>query len=142
MPLSENEQRILDELEKQLRADDPTLATTFSEPARPALNTRRLIVGGIAIVVGLGLLIFAVSLPAIWLGVLAFLLMVAGAVFAISNDSRPEPATDDPRRQHPSWAGSKNGKNKKGAKQGGAAGSQGFMKKMEERWERRSNGDR
>ena len=82
MPLSEHEQKMLDEMERQLFADDPRLAKAFAPKAPPRRNGRRIIIGLGAVVVGLGVLVLAVSLPAVWLGVIAFIGMLAGAVYA------------------------------------------------------------
>ena len=88
MPLSEHEQKMLDEMERQLFADDPRLARAFAPKAPPRRNGRRILIGLGAVVVGLALLVLAVALPAIWLGVIAFVGMVAGAVYAIT-ERRP-----------------------------------------------------
>lgn len=144
MALSENEQKMLDELEKQLFADDPKLARTFSSSSassggseaaqKTTLNPRRIVLGCVGVLAGLALLVFAVSLPAVWLGVLAFLLMLGSAVFAITGDrARPAIATvtDADRRK---------GRDAHPAGKGGSP--QGLMKKFEDRWDKRQSGDR
>jgi Flp pilus assembly protein TadB len=128
MPLSEHEQKMLDEMERQLFADDPRLARTFRSGGQDRRDRRRIVLGLAGVVVGLGVLVLAVSLPAIWLGVLAFLLMLAGAVFAVTSP-RTRPGgkssegggTDDPQQP--------------------AAGGNDFMRRLEERWEKRSGDD-
>lgn len=142
MTLSDDEQQMLNELEKQLFADDPKLARAFSashaEDHRPQggsgrgqLNSRRILLGGLGVVLGLGLLIFAVSLPAIWLGVIAFLLMLGAAIYAITGERTPSvPASLTPPE-------SATGRDAHPAGKGG-----GLMKRFEERWDRRSNGER
>jgi len=45
MPLSEHEQRLLDQMERQLYADDPKLASTLRGSASAAHNRRKLIAG-------------------------------------------------------------------------------------------------
>ncbi|MDU4693718.1 MAG: DUF3040 domain-containing protein [Dermabacter sp.] len=132
MPLSEKEQRILDELEKQLSSDDPTLAHQFggAEKSSP-FSPRRIALGGGIIVGGLALLIFAVSLPAVWLGVLAFIVMVVGAFVCLSAEKPKTIPLDDPRRMHPSFTQGVAGKNSKGSQQSS------FMKKLEDRWDER-----
>ena len=133
MPLSEKEQRILDELEKQLSSDDPTLAHQFGEPENASsFNTRRIALGGGVIIAGLALLIFAVSLPAVWLGVLAFIVMVGGAFVCLSSQPPKEIPLDDPRRMHPSFTPGASGRGAKGSKE-----KSSFMKKLEQRWDER-----
>ncbi len=127
MPLSDHEQQMLDEMERQLFAEDPRLARTFDHAVRPRRDRRRILLGIIGIVVGLGLLVLSVSLPAIWLGVVAFLVMVAGGVWAATapmtrTASGPEAGATGP-----------------GAPT--APGASPFMRRMEERWERRGDSD-
>ena len=45
MPLSEHEQKMLDEMERQLFADDPRLAKAFAPKTPPRRNGRRIIIG-------------------------------------------------------------------------------------------------
>lgn len=127
MPLSDHEQQMLEEMERQLFADDPRLARTFDHAVRPRRDRRRILLGVVGIVVGLGLLVLAVSLPAIWLGVLAFLVMVAGGVWAAT-----APMT---RRSSSQEAG------QTGPGASAAPGTSAFMRRMEERWERRGDSD-
>lgn len=84
MPLSEHEQKMLDEMERQLFADDPHLARAFAPTKNSRRSGRRVIIGLGGVLVGLGVLVLAVSLPAVWLGVIAFLGMLAGAVYAVT----------------------------------------------------------
>ena len=134
MPLSEHEQKMLDEMERQLFADDPRLAKAFAPKAPPRRNGRRIIIGLGAVVVGLGVLVLAVSLPAVWLGVIAFIGMLAGAVYAITApgaSSEDKGSTDDGGR----------GGGGGGTKPSTSGGDSAFMRKMEERWEKRAGDD-
>jgi hypothetical protein len=130
MPLSEHEQEMLDEMERQLFADDPKLARAFSESEKPRHDGRRVVLGLLGVVLGLVVLVLAVALPAIWLGVLAFLLMLAGAVFAITG----------PRGGQGKGQGDKPGADPAGGDPNGSS-SGDFMRKLEERWERRGGDD-
>ncbi|WP_228019506.1 DUF3040 domain-containing protein [Brachybacterium epidermidis] len=85
MPLSEHEQKMLDEMERQLFADDPRLARAFSPSRSPRRNGRRIAIGLGGVVLGLLVLVLAVALPAVWLGVIAFIGMLAGAVYAVTS---------------------------------------------------------
>ena len=53
MPLSEHEQKMLDEMERQLFADDPRLARAFSPSRSPRRNGRRIAIGLGGVVLGL-----------------------------------------------------------------------------------------
>ncbi|QNN83170.1 DUF3040 domain-containing protein [Brachybacterium sp. Z12] len=131
MPLSEHEQKMLDEMERQLFADDPRLARAFAPKAPPRRNGngRRILIGLGAVVVGLGVLVLAVSLPAVWLGVIAFIGMLAGAVYAVTAPSGPADGEDSP------------GGGGGGSGPASSGGDGNFMRKMEERWEKRAGDD-
>lgn len=132
MPLSEREQRLLDEMERQLLAEDPRFAaTTDLDMEQPvARRSKRRIGLGVAVAVaGLALLIFAVSIQMIWLGVIAFLIMFGGAAWALF-----APGTSGPT-SGPGGGG--------GGQPSSGSGSDGggFMSRVEERWERRQTPD-
>jgi Protein of unknown function (DUF3040) len=131
MPLSEHEQKMLDEMERQLFADDPRLARAFAPKKSSRRSGRRIAIGLGGVVVGLGILVLAVSLPAVWLGVIAFLGMLAGAVYAVT---APGPATQDGSSGPDGGEGP--GPSTPRDDDGGT-----FMRKMEERWEKRSGDD-
>ena len=83
MALSEREQRLLDELEKGLYETDANFA---SKIAGSTARTPAKMVGGIALfLIGVSLLVFSAIIQTAAFGVLAFLLMVSGLVFASSN---------------------------------------------------------
>ncbi|HEU0128523.1 MAG TPA: DUF3040 domain-containing protein [Jatrophihabitans sp.] len=88
MPLSEHEQRLLDQIERALYAEDPKFASNV-RGARMRNRYHRRRIQGIAIfVLGLLLLVAGVMVPVRPVGipvisVLGFLVMFAGAVVAI-----------------------------------------------------------
>ena len=122
MPLSEYEQRMLQQMEQQLRSDDPRLASTLAD--KPRTNVRRLSLGVLLFLLGLGGLVGGVATSYVVLGVLGFLAMLGGVMLAISG---PRGAT---------------GPRGRGAKRSGgpgtAASSGGFMQRQEDRWNRRN----
>jgi hypothetical protein len=84
VPLSDSEQRILEEIEKNLYADDPAFARGVKRKAPRFAEFRRLRLGILTLVAGVGLLLwFLLSPNLIIVGVLAFGAMVAGIVFAM-----------------------------------------------------------
>ncbi len=88
MPLSEHEQRLLDQIERALYAEDPKFASNVRGARMRSLSHRRRIQGIVLFVVGLLLLVAGVVLPFRPIGipvisVLGFLVMFAGAVVAI-----------------------------------------------------------
>ncbi len=91
MPLSEHEQRLLDQIERALYAEDPKFASTV-RGGRLRKPTRRRRVQGIALfVVGLVLLVLGIAVQWTWLGgipvvsVVGFLAMLGGAVLAVTS---------------------------------------------------------
>jgi hypothetical protein len=78
-PLSDREQQILAEMEKNLYEEDPTLAGRVpDDPTGP--NPRGIKLGAAIFVVGLVALIFFFQTTLLLVGVLAFAAMVAGIV--------------------------------------------------------------
>ncbi len=125
MPLSEHEQRLLEQMERQLYADDPKLASTLRGSGRSLRSRHRLLLGVLVVVGGLALLVAGVASQLWLLGVAGFLVMLAGGWWA-SSGWQSGPSASAPTQQQP------------------AKGSQrsGFMSRIEERWERRRDGDR
>ena len=87
MPLSEHEQRLLDQIERALYAEDPKFASNVRGARMRSLSHRRRIQGIALFVLGLALLVAGIWLP--YMGqvpvfsVLGFLVMFAGAIVAI-----------------------------------------------------------
>src|SRR3954451_6746089 len=89
MPLSEHEQRLLDQIERELYAEDPKFASTV-RGARLRRPVRRRRLQGIALfVVGVALLVVGVMVRALWVAeiplasVLGFLVMFFGVAVAV-----------------------------------------------------------
>lgn len=79
MPLSEREQKILDEIESHLHQEDPRLARGGG---RRALPTK---LGGVLFLAGFAALVAFFVVQNVLLGVLAFAAMVAGIVLIASS---------------------------------------------------------
>ncbi|MGH3872301.1 MAG: DUF3040 domain-containing protein [Pseudonocardiaceae bacterium] len=102
MPLSEHEQRLLDQIERALYAEDPKFASNVRGARMRNRYHRRRIQGIALFVLGLLLLVAGVMLPVRPVGipvisVLGFLVMFGGAVVAIfsrraGGDGRGGPA--------------------------------------------------
>ena len=126
MALSEEEQRLLDQMEAALAAEDPKLVNALRGTGTRRVHRRRAAIAGIGFFLGLALLISGMSTT--WfLSVLGFVVMVAAAVTAIYSwphvGSGPDPGRNADRPKAPQTSGPDD--------------SQGFMDKMEERWRRR-----
>ncbi len=80
VPLSDHEQRILDEIEKNLYQEDPRFARQVKERDPARQERKRARIGGACFVAGfVGLMVFFASQLVI-VGVLAFAAMVLGIV--------------------------------------------------------------
>ncbi|MFC8192267.1 DUF3040 domain-containing protein [Cellulomonas sp. NPDC057328] len=135
MPLSEYEQRVLEQMERQLTSDDPRLANTLTSRGGRRPVTRYVIAGAGA-VVGLLLLVVGAASSEPWLGALGFVVMFAAVAFAFAAPRRA--------RSGPQGAVRPDGTVRRptGATRPGTR-KQGFMSRMEERWDRRRHeGDR
>ncbi|SER97660.1 DUF3040 domain-containing protein [Actinokineospora terrae] len=103
MPLSEHEQRLLDQIERALYAEDPKFASTV-RGARLRKPSRRRRLQGIALfVLGVALLVLGVMLPFKPAGIpvvslLGFLVMFVGALLTLTalrqGGSEPEPGQE------------------------------------------------
>ncbi|MDR2347718.1 MAG: DUF3040 domain-containing protein [Bifidobacteriaceae bacterium] len=82
MPLSEYEQRVLDQLEAQLVSEDPELGSRLAAVASPRRG--RVALGVSGVVVGLAVLVLGMVVSQLWVSLIGFLLMFAGAYFAFS----------------------------------------------------------
>lgn len=79
MPLSEHEQRILEDIERRLQEEDPRLADAVSRASVTALVSRRVRLGALAFLAGfVMLLLFLVS---VWIAFVGFAVMLGSALF-------------------------------------------------------------
>ncbi|MBD7981405.1 MULTISPECIES: DUF3040 domain-containing protein [Oerskovia] len=128
MPLSEYEQRVLEQMERALTSDDPRLATTLQ--STPRKSGLRYVAAGIGVVGGLLLLVVGAATANPWLGVAGFVVMFAGVAFAFSA----------PRKRASGPVGVVDGDGKVTPPRGTTKSSpsgQGFLTRLEERWDRR-----
>jgi hypothetical protein len=128
MPLSEYEQRVLEQMERQLTSDDPRLANTLTQRGHRPFG--RYAIAGVGASVGLLLLVLGAANGLPWLGVIGFVVMFAAVAFAfavphrasghrsgprgvVQNDGQVKPTTSSARQKS------------------------SLMSRLEERWERR-----
>nr|WP_314842719.1 DUF3040 domain-containing protein [uncultured Microbacterium sp.] len=127
MPLSEQEQRLLDEMERHLLHND---ADVVSAPSGDrALSYRNLVYGALLLLVGVGGLIVGVVLGDVWgvvVGVIGFAAMLGGVMLAVTPVRKPASAA--PQGQAP---------RSRAPKQQSSAS---FMDRMNDRWDRRQDG--
>jgi hypothetical protein len=133
MPLSEYEQRQLEQLERALENDDPRLATTLQRSSHR--SPLRYVFAGLGVVLGLLLLVVGAAQDMTWLGVVGFALMFAGVVFAFSAPRKkgPQGVVDEDGRLVVGRTAPKSHRPARTKAHGG------FMSRLEERWDRRRN---
>ncbi|WP_149179342.1 DUF3040 domain-containing protein [Streptomyces sp. TRM49041] len=84
MPLSEHEQRMLEQMERALYAEDPKFATAL-EGSGLRTHTRRRVYQAVAgFLVGIALLMAGMVAQQIWISVVGFLVMLGCAVLAVT----------------------------------------------------------
>lgn len=129
MPLSEQEQRLLDEMERHLLHNDADIVTAPSGDR--TLSYRNLVYGAVLLLVGIGALVAGVALggqlgavASIIVGVIGFAAMVAGVILAATPVRR---VGGTPRVRN-------------GAASKPPQSSASFMDRMNDRWDRRQDG--
>lgn len=126
MALSDEEQRLLDQMEAALAAEDPKLVSALRGTGTRRVYRRRAAIAGVGFFAGLALLVTGMS-TSWFVSVLGFVVMVAAAVTAIY--SWPHVGS--------SGESGRNADRPKAGQTSGPDDGQGFMDKMEERWRRR-----
>jgi hypothetical protein len=127
MALSDEEQRLLEQMEAALAAEDPKLVNALRGTGVRRVHRRRAALAGVGFFLGLGLLIIGISVHPV-LSVLGFIVMVASAVVAIYSWQHVGSSADPGRTPDPATTPSQGSRSTDG---------QGFMDKMEERWRKR-----
>ena len=78
MPLSEHEQRLLEQIERALVDDDPKFASSVRSGDRRLKARRKLQIGGLLLIVGLAVMIGGVVAQSIPIGILGAVVMFGG----------------------------------------------------------------
>lgn len=137
MPLSEHEQRVLEQMEHAMEAEDPKFATAMRGRTPKARQRRRVILGSVGVMAGLVLVVAGVAGSVVWLAVAGFVLMLAAGALALT------PPRRHPARVHgagPIGSVAPDGSTqprRRLAKAGRAPRSGTFMQRLEQRWDRR-----
>ena len=121
MPLSEHEQRLLEQIEQALYAEDPKFANIYRGGDLRRHQRRRLLRAAVALVIGLGVLLAGVITKLIAVGVAGFVLMVIAVSFAVATWQR----MSGPRRAAPA-------KPPPGPRRS-------VLQRLEDRWQRRQD---
>ncbi|MEU6605977.1 DUF3040 domain-containing protein [Streptomyces shenzhenensis] len=84
MPLSEHEQRMLEQMERALYAEDPKFATALEGNGLRTYTRRRAYQAVAGFLVGIALLMAGMVAQQIWVSVVGFLVMLGCAVLAVT----------------------------------------------------------
>ena len=142
MPLSEEELRLLEQMERALVEEDPKLASTLRGTAFRRSARRRAIVAGVIFVIGVAILMTGAVARITVLGIAGFVVMLGSATIALTaiRGQHGAAAAADPRAAHPSRGFTVIDGGRK-SKRSGRSGHHSFMARIEERWRhRRDNG--
>lgn len=150
MPLSEEELRLLEQMERALVAEDPKLASTLRGTSRPAADRTRALISGVAFVVGVVVLLLGAMMSSgegsrvtgMLVGVGGFVIMLVAATVGLAALRRPAPnaakAAEGKAARPSAHAGFgvvDGGRSSRRPRRPKAHG--GFMERLEERWRRR-----
>ena len=131
MPLSEHEQRLLEQIERALYAEDPKFASTVRGGKLRRPSRRRRIQGIALFVLGIVLLVVGVVVKQTWIGdtlpilsVVGFVAMLIGAVLAITSAGSKKAAAAEGGEAPPAGSSPEKERSK-------------FTSRMEERFRKR-----
>ncbi|WP_416967157.1 DUF3040 domain-containing protein [Streptomyces sp. 4F14] len=105
MPLSEHEQRMLEQMERALYAEDPKFATALEGSGLRTYTRRRVYQAVAGFLVGIALLMAGMVAQQVWLSVVGFLVMLGCAVLAVTGWRKApkpgeQPASGGPQARH------------------------------------------
>ena len=119
MPLSEQEQRLLEEMERSLYQNDADFVAAVGGRGGRR-NYRTVVIGILVAIVGVAAVVAGVVLRQPIIGIAGFVVMFVGVLLALSSPKRGAPAQESSARrpQQP---------------------RQGFMDRLNDRWESRQD---
>ncbi|CAB4894587.1 MAG: DUF3040 domain-containing protein [Actinobacteria bacterium] len=127
MPLSEHEQRLLEQMERALYAEDPKFATSLRSASIARASRGKAVLGVLVTFGGIGLLVTAMALQVTAVGIVGFAVMLMGAVLVYSAFKTPV-VVIDPDAGNAGNTGSATKPN---------APKTSFMDRVEDRWRKR-----
>ena len=128
MPLSEHEQRMLEQMERALYAEDPKFATALEGSGLRTYTRRRVYQAVAGFLVGIALLMAGMVAQQIWVSVVGFLVMLGCAVLAVTGWRK----APKPGEQQAGDTGADGSATRRQARQ-----RRSMMNRIEERWQRR-----
>ncbi len=136
VPLSEHEQRLLEQMERALYAEDPKFATSMRNSRASAGDKRKIALGVLGFLAGMAMLVAGVATQVVLIGVGGFLAMLGGIWLTVAawRSSQAQPgAGAQPAAGQPKPPGSRPGRPRAVRPRRRS----GFSERREERWRRR-----
>jgi hypothetical protein len=130
VPLSEHEQRLLEQIERALVDDDPKFASTVRTGDRRLKARRKLQLGALLVILGFAILVGGAVARSVPLGVLGFLIAFGGVALGVLNYKAATGAVE-------AGSGPANGRGPGRSGKGNRAGKQPLKNRLEERFRRR-----
>ncbi|WP_328912910.1 MULTISPECIES: DUF3040 domain-containing protein [unclassified Streptomyces] len=127
MPLSEHEQRMLEQMERALYAEDPKFASALEGSGLRTYTRRRVYLAVVGFLGGIGLLMGGMIAQQVWISVVGFLVMLACAVLAVTGWRKAGKPGEQPSVAPGRRAGGRRNQPRRGK----------VMDRIEERWQRR-----
>jgi hypothetical protein len=139
VPLSEEELRLLEQMERALVEEDPKFASTLRGTSLRSIARRRAVIAGVVFVIGVGVMMAGLVMQWIPIGIVGFVVMLGSATVALSalRGQRAAPA-DTPAVSDSHKSGLtllQGGRRERRSKR--PKNTDSFMERMEERWRRR-----
>ena len=141
MPLSEHEQRQLEQIEQALYREDPKFGRLVRSSDPRVHYKRKLAQALVGVVVGAGLLAAGVVTHRVYLEAAGAALMLLSLVWAVVSWRR-HVARVRPAKPARTKANKTKGQARSGPGRSGQTRRARMMERMEERWRRRQEGDR
>lgn len=147
MPLSEEELRLLEQMERALVAEDPKFASALRGNSMQRATRARMIGAGVVFIVGIVLLMAGAVMQQTWLGIIGFVVMLGSATLGLTawrgrqaqhDSAGPEGVRDAPEGDQRGLTMIEGGRAGKGKPRRPKQANHGsFMQRMETRWHRR-----
>jgi Protein of unknown function (DUF3040) len=132
VPLSEHEQRQLEQIEQALYADHPRLARMMRARDPKVHYRRRVVQACVGFLLGAGALVAGLFFKYAWLSAAGFVFMLLSSIWVIASYRRMAAVMLPQRRR---------GRARKQPRPAKASTSSGLMERLEERWRRRQEGN-
>ena len=138
MPLSEEELRLLEQMERALVEEDPKFASTLRGTSLRSVARRRAIIAGVVFLAGVAVMMTGLAMQMIPVGIIGFVIMLASATIGLSvlrgRHAAPSAPAGSQGESHGGFTVLQGGKKERRPR---TRSSGSFMERMEERWRRR-----